>query len=297
MGILYINVLGKTRVTTAAGVSVEKLGGVKPRQLLEMLALSQGRPMSKDRLADLLWDHCPPPSYLGTLESYVCILRRALGTKGRDSALQTTNTGYLLRAEGVLVDVLEARRMLHEARLVPRAERLSLIESALGMLDEELLSSEPYARWAQSERALHDRDLVVLGTEAATSALELGATSLALRLARLVLERDPMAECAWQLQMRALAEEGRYAEALGRYAALREVMLEELGTEPSASSRAVYADLLQGSRTASGGTGGRAELAMLLRLLRQALEAIPGVRVPERDADLTQLAVRVLSVA
>jgi DNA-binding SARP family transcriptional activator len=97
--------------------------------------------------------------------------------------------------------------------------------------------------------------------------------------------------------MRALADEGRYAEALGRYAALREVMLEELGTEPSATSRSLYADLLQGSRTAGSAAGGRAELTMLLRLLRQALEAVPGVRVPELDADLTALAVRVLSAA
>lgn len=297
MGILYINVLGKTRVTNEAGEVVEKLGGVKPRQVLEVLALSPGRPISKDRLAELLWDHCPPPSYLGTLESYVCVLRRALGAKGRDSALQTTNTGYLLREDQVRVDVVEARQMLAAARLAEGAERLRLIEAALGLLDEELLASEPYAPWAQAERASHNRELVEACTEAAESALELGEPALSLRLARLVIERDPMAERAWQVQMRALAADGRHAEALGVYASLREVMLEELGTEPSPASRSLYVEMLKSSRPTQPDGTDLAEVSMLIRLLRQALEAVPGVRVPEHDAKLTEIAVRVLAAA
>ena len=46
------------------------LGGVKPRQILAILALAAGRPVSKEHLADLLWDGEPPKGYRGTLESY-----------------------------------------------------------------------------------------------------------------------------------------------------------------------------------------------------------------------------------
>ncbi len=309
MGLLYVHVCGSTRVTNEAGDPVEKLGGVKPRQVLEMLALSVGRPMSKDRIAHLLWDGNPPPSYVGTLESYVCILRRALGAKGRDSALQTTTTGYLLRSDRVWVDVVAAKRMLASARQASAEDRIRLTDRALGLLDGGLLASEPHASWAESERVSHRREIEALLTETAEGALSLGDTGLALRLARTVTARTPLAERAAQIEMRALAAQGRHGEALGCYASLREAMVLELGTEPSHGSRLLYGDLLRDSSgiprqaTGLGGPDGlddrhsRNELSSLMRLLRQALEAVPGVQVPERDADLAAMAVRVLSVA
>lgn len=297
MGKLYINVCGETRVRNENGDLIEKLGGVKPRQVLEILALSVGRPMSKDRIAQLLWDGEPPPSYVGTLESYVCILRRALGAKGRDSALQTTTTGYVLRSELAWVDVVEAQSMLSQARVAPAAERVTLVESALALLDGELLSSEPYAPWAGVQRAAHERELVALCTDAAESVLELNDTGLARRIARFVTQRDPLAERAWQVQIRALGQEGRQAEALNTYARLRAVMQDELGAEPSSQSRHLYEDVLHIDADHSREPSDHRELSTLIRLLRQALESLPGIQVPEHDAKLTELAVRVLSAA
>jgi len=44
--------------------------------------------------------------------------------------------------------------------------------------------------------------------------------------------------------MRALAAQGNVAEALRVYADLREVLRDELGVDPGATSRAVYEELL-----------------------------------------------------
>ena len=95
---LQIRLFGPTVVLTDGDNSqVSDLGGVKPRQILEILAANPGAPVTKDRLADLLWDGEPPKSYVGTLESYVCVLRRRLGLgPGRTSPLATTSNGYLL---------------------------------------------------------------------------------------------------------------------------------------------------------------------------------------------------------
>jgi len=128
---IRVNLCGSTRVVTAEGQVVDKLGGVKPRQVLAMLALSVGRPLSKDRLAQLLWDEEPPPSAVATLESYVCVLRRALGSKGRDSVIQTTTTGYLLRRDRVVVDVDMARRLLTRARTAQVTEAGRLVDAEL----------------------------------------------------------------------------------------------------------------------------------------------------------------------
>ncbi|NUR08439.1 MAG: hypothetical protein HOQ22_18275 [Nocardioidaceae bacterium] len=295
--IIRINLCGKTQVVTEDGVALEKLGGVKPRQVLEMLALSVGRPLSKDRLAQLLWDEEPPPSYVGTLESYVCVLRRILGSKGRDSVIQTTTTGYLLRRDRVVVDIDMARRLLTRARTARAAEAERLVDSALAMLDGDLLASEPNAAWAHAQRTVHERETVDLLTDVAAHALGLGEPALALRLAAAVTRRDRLAERAWQIQLQALTDQRRYGEALAGYASLRETLRDELGTEPTAETRRLYEEVLSRSRHQDAEGSSRAELATLVRLLRQALESTPGIRVPDRDEPLTALAVRVLQTA
>lgn len=298
MGKLRIFVCGETRALDENDNVVEKFGGVKPRQVLEILALSVGRPVSKDRIAQLLWDNEPPPSYVGTLESYVCLLRRALGAKGRNSALQTTTTGYLLRADMVWVDFVEARRMLSLAGMSPSAdERTSLVEQALTLLSGELLGSEPGAAWAAVQRAVHTRELTSSCTQAAESMLVAGETTLARRLSRLATGHEPLNELAWQLEMRALVQEGRDAEALSTYSRLRALLLDELGTEPSAASRSLYSDILQGPDSAPSSVSSHSEVSSLIRLLRQALESLPGVHVPDQDSRLSEVAVRVVAAA
>ena len=56
-------------------------GGVKPKQLLELLLCGHGAPVSKDRLADGLWGERLPQNVEATLETYVSVLRRSLGTR------------------------------------------------------------------------------------------------------------------------------------------------------------------------------------------------------------------------
>src|SRR3954453_9488463 len=94
---LRIKLFGPTTVLLTDGTAVTDLGGIKPRQVLEMLALSVGTPVTKDRLGDQLWDGNPPRPYIATLESYVSLLRRRMGVgRGRNSALATTTNGYVL---------------------------------------------------------------------------------------------------------------------------------------------------------------------------------------------------------
>ena len=72
-------------------------------------------------------------------------------------------------------------------------------------------------------------------------------------------------------------------------------MLDRVGVEPSPVSRAIYARLL--ARDEGGNSADRAELKVLMRLLRQRLEGWPGVVVPEQDSRLAEVAARILAVA
>ena len=56
--------------------------------------------------------------------------------------------------------------------------------------------------------------------------------------------RYPLRESLWVRQLRLLDRSGRRAEALERYAQIRELIADQLGSDPGAPLRAVYADLL-----------------------------------------------------
>jgi DNA-binding SARP family transcriptional activator len=298
---MYVKLFGSPTVVTDDGsVSVTDLGGVKPRQILEILALSAGSPVPKDRLAELLWDGQPPKSYVATLEGYVCVLRRRLGQgRGRRAALATTTNGYLLDPTMVRVDLTEFRALAESALSAPPAKAVELSRQALALVTGELLVTEAYADWAEHERALVRHEVVTACTRAAGWALQVGDVDLALTMGRRAVQMDPIAEAAWRYKMQALRASGRRGEALRAYAKLRKAMTSELGIEPGAESRALYLELLQNETAAAGpGTGNEhVEVSTLLGLLRQALEAIPGVDVPLADDPLAEVAVRWLRVS
>src|SRR5919107_1647906 len=103
---IQVKLFGNTTVVLPDRSVVTDLGGIKPRQVLELLAIAPGTPVSKDRLVEHLWGDNPPRTHTATLESYISLLRRRMGcSRGRQSALSTTSNGYLLDPSQVEVDV------------------------------------------------------------------------------------------------------------------------------------------------------------------------------------------------
>lgn len=299
---MHVKIFGQTRVVMAHGtVDGSGLGGVKPRQILEILAVSAGSPVSKEALADLLWSGCPPRSWTGTLESYVCLLRRHLGaTGGRCRGIVTVPQGYLLDLASVDVDLTTFRALARRAE----ADRdpvtcLPLVEEALSLAEGDLLDDEMQAGWADAERETLRQELVALYGLAASCGLALEQPDLAIRHARAALRRDPLAEGVWRTLMRALAAAGRRAEALRAHAEVRERLAEELGTDPSKETTDLYLDLLRrgDAAAAHGAAQAREEVRLLMRLLRDAVLAVPERDVSDRDAGWWQVAVRLAAAS
>ena len=72
-----ICVLGGCRVLDDTGAELD-LGSRKPRSVVAALALTPGRPVSADALADLVWGGEPPRTAQGSLHAYLSGLRRVL---------------------------------------------------------------------------------------------------------------------------------------------------------------------------------------------------------------------------
>ena len=309
-----MRLFGATTVVLPGGSVVSDLGGIKPRQVLEMLALSLGAPVSKDRLVEQLWEGNPPRTYMATLESYISLLRRRMGIgRGRDSALATTSNGYLLDPALVSVDVVEFRGLVdpglgtgrHAADAVDAAQAhaahavaaLGDLDAAIRMVGGELLASEPYADWAAHERTLFGSQFVQACNRAAGYALEVERPHVAVEMARRAIGVDAMSETSWQLLIRALSATGARSEALRAYLDLRRMLVETLGAEPGAASRALYLDLLAQDRAEAAPATSVHEVRTLLGLLREALEGFPDLDLSPRDRGLTEKAERLVRAA
>lgn len=261
-----IKLFGPTVISGAGSRLVgADLGGSKPRQLLEMLALELGTPIAKDLLAERLWDGRPPASYIATVESYVCSLRRRLGlVGGRRGPLATTHHGYLLDPEHVRVDATTVRALLGG----------DVAEVALGldMMSGGLLADEPYAPWASEARESFDELLAEACTRAAAAANRRRESALAVRLAREATRRTWCAEPPVRELMIGLDANGERTQALQAYQTLRAGMLDELGLEPGPDTQEVYLSILRGNPAEQDRQSDRDEVRTLLELLRRALE-------------------------
>ena len=233
-GRIHARILGTLQIRTGEAVlDADQLGGPKSRQILEILLLHLGTPVSKSRLIDMVWGCAAPAAAVSTLESHVSVLRRCLQPgRGKNGALRTATGGYVLDPELVDLD------LSHFERLVVRAERseprvaLPLLHQALALAAGPLLGSELLPEWAETERQLHATRVSSTRLFAAQVSLELGMAAEAIRLAQQVLEGDGLNEAAWTCLVLGLEMEEKPLQGLQALDRCRRVMDKELGCSP-----------------------------------------------------------------
>jgi DNA-binding NarL/FixJ family response regulator/DNA-binding SARP family transcriptional activator len=223
-----------------------ELGGPKPRQILEILLLSLGTPVSKHRLIDVLWAGRPPAEALSSLESYVSVLRRHLQPgQGKAGPLRTVTGGYMVDPALVDLDVSRFNNLLSQASRCKPTEALKLLREALGMASAPLLGDELQASWAEEERSNHELRVRQTRTLAAELALSLHEPDRAVAWAREALSGDHLSERAWSCLVLGLEESGQPVEALRAFEQCRRTLDREMGCSPGDSLRAAHARLLR----------------------------------------------------
>jgi DNA-binding SARP family transcriptional activator len=223
------------------------LGGVRPKQVLEILLAARGHRVSTDRLAELLWGDARPDNWAGSIQTFISVLRRRLAPDSvRARELVVTEVGAY-RFAGDLVDLdLDRFDELVErsAREPTRRSRLSL-EHALELVRGEVLEDEPYAAWAQELRGTYHGRVLGARLDAADAALTELDYGGALEHVEAAVGLDRFSERAQRIAMLALYAVGRQHEALATYRAFRTRLDQELGLEPTPDTRALEAAILR----------------------------------------------------
>jgi DNA-binding SARP family transcriptional activator len=277
------------------------------RALLVALLLAANRVVPAEEIVETLWGTRPPPSAPVSIRNYVKRLRQALGDAGQ-ARISAQPRGYMISVGVGELDISRFEALLESARAAARDgcwdTAADQAHAALALWrGEPLADVESDALVLREVPRLAEMRLQALDVRI-NADLHLGrhaeVTAELQRLARAYPLREQMPA----LLMLALYRCGRQGEALAAYQYARQVLVEELGTEPGVDLQALHQQILtadpalaapKAPPTAAGGagwaaprqlpgvaahfTGREGELAGLSRVLGQAGEQAPGTVV------------------
>ena len=227
------------------------LASPRQQRALAALLLTPNSVVPVERLIDALWEDEPPATAVKQVRNCVSALRSRLGEAG--AMIVTDGPGYRLQTGSDDLDSLRFRRhvaaargLAGQAKLADAAEE---IRAALALWRGPALDGLRTTTLAGRAAVLDEQraDAVELGAE---WRLRLGETGEVVRELTEFCGEHPTRELAHLLLMRALAKEGRYAEASTLFHGLRRRLADELGVDPNPDLRRLH-DRILAEATAS----------------------------------------------
>ena len=241
---LRFGVLGP--VAMWRGAAEVRVGSAKHHRLLAVLLLHVNERLERQRIIDAVWDGEPARSAVNLVQKYVGDMRRAFGTAG--PWLRSIAGGYRLDVPARHLDSALFGELLAEAGTEFAAGRLSeaeqRIRSALALwrgpafdgMDTEAIRTERARLDELRQTAREDLVEIMLARGDHDAA--------AAELARLTAA-EPLRERLCELQMLAMYRQGRRADALAAFTAVRVRLADELGIDPGPGLRHRHEQILR----------------------------------------------------
>lgn len=229
------------QITTLGALAVDgqPVRGARLVALVRALVDARGRSVGAGALAEAVWDGEPPLDATGALQALVSRARRT------GLHVLATPTGYALGHDPRDIDAVRAGDALRRGRDALRdgdpVTAARCAHEALALVAADLASAAPPPDDPAHARLL--ADAVALHVE---GALGCGADPGPLDALRTLALRTPPDEPLVALLVRALAAQGRDAEALDVLERVRAGLAERYGTDPSGVVADVHLALLRG---------------------------------------------------
>ena len=212
------------------------LGRPKERLVLAVLLLSANEFVSREQLIDELWGESPPPTAGKAVNVFVSQLRKALTRDGLDPIV-TADGGHRIELEADHLDVAHMRRLLATARERAAAGELEasadFLREALALWRGPTLAGLPLESRGRDEVAQLDELRLTARMDRIDCDLALGRHEDVVGELHVLVGEHPLLERLRAQLILALYRADRQAEALDAYQQARDVLVEELGIEPS----------------------------------------------------------------
>jgi DNA-binding SARP family transcriptional activator len=239
---MEVRVLGP--LTALLGDASIVPSAAKSRQVLALLILNANHVVPVFSLHRELWETTPPRSAMTTLQTYVLQLRRLLTAAlppgdprtARD-ILVTKSTGYLLKVDLGDIDVetyeLLTTRGQDALAAGDYAASAELLSSALCLWQGPPLVDVQTGPILEAHAARLIQSQMVVLEQRIEADLQLGRHQRVLSELSTLIAEHPFHENLHGKFMVALHRSGQRSEALGVFQHLRQVLVEEMGLEPS----------------------------------------------------------------
>jgi DNA-binding NarL/FixJ family response regulator/DNA-binding SARP family transcriptional activator len=212
------------------------LGRLKERLALAVLLLHANEFVARERLIDELWGESPPPTARKAVNVYVSQLRKTLTRNGRDP-IATAYGWYRFEVETDRLDAARLQQLLATARERAAAGELEaaveLLREALDLWRGPTLAGLLLESHGRDEIAQLDELRLMALMDRIDCDLALGRHEHVLGELQVLVGEHPLRERLRAQLMLALYRADRQAEALEAYQQARQVLVEELGIEPS----------------------------------------------------------------
>ncbi|MEU8844383.1 BTAD domain-containing putative transcriptional regulator [Streptomyces roseus] len=222
--------------------------GRKPRALLAALLLERGQVVSAETLIDRVWGDFPPDSARTLVQTYVWVLRRALG-----DVIETRPAGYRIRVASAATDRDRFAELTAQGSAAAadgrHAEAAALFTQGLGLWRGPALGGIGGALGVVAA-GLDEARLAVM--EQRVQAQLAAGTQVDLAELRALVAAHPTRERARTHLMQALYRAGRHAEALEVFAQGRQALAAELGVEPGPDLQALHVSILRAGSAPTG---------------------------------------------
>jgi DNA-binding SARP family transcriptional activator len=219
----------------------------RPLELLKVLIANGGREVSEERITEALWPRIDGDS---AHRSFTTTLHRLRKLLGEDRALPLSEGKLSLDGRYVWTDTWALEQVIARIEQMLRLPHESIDSEALDKLLAQLnvlyrgpfLGNEPEQPWSLALRErLRHRFLRAAGE--ASRYWQAAQPARAVEVLERALEADNVAESLYRHLMQCYAQLGRRAEAAETFQRCQKMLQASLGAEPSAETRAVYAEV------------------------------------------------------
>ncbi|TCO54267.1 AfsR/SARP family transcriptional regulator [Actinocrispum wychmicini] len=225
------------------------IGYAQLRAVLAVLLVEVNRIVPVDQLVDRVWGSRPlPRSPRGGVQHSVTLLRTALAAVP-ETVITWEAPGYRLTADPTTVDLHEFHRLLDEARATESDERaMTLFTEALRQWRGEPFTGAS-TPWFETVRAMLVGQRQAAQHELTDLRLRNGQHGALIPELFELTQQLPLDERLAGQYLLALYRGGRPAQALEHYDRLRQLLAEELGTDPSPPLRRLHQQILTADPT------------------------------------------------
>ncbi|MFI7058148.1 BTAD domain-containing putative transcriptional regulator [Streptosporangium canum] len=244
-GRVRVGILGSLVLDTATGPT--RVGGARLRALLARLVLDAGRAVQPAALVEALWGESAPAGHLHALQSLVSRLRRVLDDPG---LLTSGPAGYRLAVEPDAVDAVRFERLARAGRRAHAqsrpAEAAAILREALSLWRGPALADVREAPFAAAEAERLERARLAALEDRVEAELALGIDLDLVAELESLTATHPLRERLHAQLIRALALNGRGAEALAAYQRIRGLLADSFGSDPGPRLQEAHLAVLRG---------------------------------------------------